>query len=155
MPNLLDLPARFQSRIFPEPNTGCWLWEGAMRSFGYGEIAVKRIKTIQNTRLAHRAIFMMLCGPIPDGMVLDHVCRVRSCVNPDHLRIVDRTTNCMENSEAPFAQHAKKTCCPRCAGPFTTYQKKRVYRGKERRAQARVCVACRNARQARKREQTQ
>lgn len=76
------------ARISPEPNTGCWLWSGAILRSGYGSI------TIDNrTRMAHRHVYEMVVGKIPSGLCIDHLCRVRSCVNPDHLEPVTTAEN--------------------------------------------------------------
>lgn len=68
--------------------TSCWLWAGAVNKAGYGIIAYKR-----NCYLAHRVSFEMFVGPIPQGLQLDHLCRVHNCVNPDHLDIVTKAEN--------------------------------------------------------------
>lgn len=66
---------------------GCWLWEGALRG-GYG-----RVKLDGRTQAAHRASYELHVGPIPSGLVLDHLCRNRSCVNPAHLEPVTTEEN--------------------------------------------------------------
>ena len=65
----------------------CWLWRGSLRR-GYG-----RIKRAGTTYQAHRWVYELLVGPIPEGLELDHLCRVRRCVNPDHLEPVTRAVN--------------------------------------------------------------
>jgi len=69
----------------PEPNSGCWLWLGSISKKGYGKGP--------NGRHAHRTIFEHYKGPIPNKLELDHKCRVRSCVNPDHLEPVTTKVN--------------------------------------------------------------
>jgi hypothetical protein len=86
---------------------GCWLWRGAINSNKYG-----MIKRGGRSVRAHRLFYTELVGPIPDGMVLDHICRVRHCVNPDHLRVVTS----LENSMCGYgvcAVNARKTHCPK------------------------------------------
>lgn len=61
----------------------CWPWTGARKSDGYGHIAVNG-----HHKLAHRATYELLVGPIPDGLVIDHLCRVPHCVNPGHMEPV-------------------------------------------------------------------
>jgi len=79
------------ARISPCPNTGCWLWAGSVKSNGYGQVGGKfRIKKCH----VHIAVFEHLHGPVPKGLELDHLCRVRSCCNPDHLEPVTRQENC-------------------------------------------------------------
>lgn len=70
-----------------EPTGFCWLWKGALKD-GYGSQHSEG-KTWQ----AHRLIYTLLVGPIPEGLDLDHLCRVRHCVNPDHLEPVTRAEN--------------------------------------------------------------
>lgn len=69
--------------------TGCWKWAGALWGNGYGKTSRK----VHGTRLAHRAFYIEHKGPIPEGMDLDHLCRVRECVNPSHLEPVSRAVN--------------------------------------------------------------
>jgi hypothetical protein len=71
-----------------DPNTGCWLWSGALNEFGYGITGSKRWGY-----LAHRASYARFVGPIPEGLELDHLCRVRRCINPDHLEPVTHREN--------------------------------------------------------------
>lgn len=61
----------------------CWLWTGGKNQFGYPQVWWEN-----TSRKAHRIIYTELVGPIPDGMTLDHLCRIRACVNPAHLEPV-------------------------------------------------------------------
>ena len=82
---------------------GCCEWQGSVNMQGYA---------IYNNKYVHRLVYAYHFGVIPVGLVIDHICRNRRCVNPKHLRAVSRIVNCMENSIAPFAINAKKTHCP-------------------------------------------
>ena len=80
---------RVMSLVSPEPNTGCWLWAGAAAGgctesgrYGY-----------YGGRPAHRVVYELLKGEIPAGLQLDHLCRCRFCVNPDHLEPVTPSEN--------------------------------------------------------------
>lgn len=88
---LAPLPDRFMAKVEPEPNTGCWLWTGTLHN-GYG-----RFSPTTKAASAYRISYELFKGPVPAGMEIDHACRVRSCVNPDHLRAVTHTEN-MQNS---------------------------------------------------------
>lgn len=100
MPSLLD---RMLSYISPEPNTGCWLWTAAANPNGYGQIRLS--KTV--LKLAHVVCYELYRGPVPNGMELDHLCRVRCCVNPHHLEPVTHLENVRRG-----AGHGKETHCP-------------------------------------------
>jgi hypothetical protein len=73
---------RFWERVYPEPNTGCWLWSGCKknRHESYGVLRVCGRST-----MAHRFSYELHRSPIPDGMLVCHTCDVQACVNPDHL----------------------------------------------------------------------
>ncbi len=72
----------------PEPNSGCWIWLGYINEGGYGHV---RIGT--KTHYAHRAAYEKKFGKIPDTLQIDHLCRVRCCINPDHLELVTQREN--------------------------------------------------------------
>lgn len=67
----------------------CWLWQGYRTHDGYGRFNIRR----GLARGAHRFSWTTLVGEIPDGMQIDHLCRVRHCVNPDHLEVVTSWQN--------------------------------------------------------------
>lgn len=84
--NANAMPARFFAKVAKSGD--CWIWSGARGTGGYG-----RFRVAGRTREAHRVAYLMLVGPIPDGLQLDHLCRVRSCVNPAHLEPVTSREN--------------------------------------------------------------
>lgn len=86
------LQERFKSR-FQKPESGCWLWAGHIDRDGYGKFtfAVPGSK-IRNTG-AHRLSYEIYVGPIPEGLQIDHLCRTRNCVRPDHLEPVTGKEN--------------------------------------------------------------
>lgn len=87
--------------------SGCLLWLGSKNENGYG------VTTIHSKRvLAHRLSWELENGPIPEGLVIDHLCRVTSCVNPKHLRVVTSRVNVLAG-EGACARNARKTTCPR------------------------------------------
>lgn len=71
-----------------ESESGCWIWNGGLNEHGYGVWTV-------NKRMykAHRYAYEQMVGPIPDGLVLDHLCRTPRCVNPAHLEPVTQAEN--------------------------------------------------------------
>ena len=85
MPSILEHIERLS---MPEPNTGCWLWIGFLNPSGYGILNLRGRPT-----RAHRLSYEVHRGPIPPGLQLDHLCRVRCCVNPDHLEPVTNAEN--------------------------------------------------------------
>ena len=93
-------------RILARVDVGdCWLWTGPLTPNGYAQIQA------HERRLSvHRAIWQELVGPIPDGMEIDHLCKVRHCCNPDHLEPVTRHENIRRS--AVGANNRGKTHCP-------------------------------------------
>lgn len=83
------LPDRFWNKCVPEPMGGCWLWIGAnYPPYGYGQYSIDGVPLS-----AHRAAYRALVGAIPQGLQLDHLCRVTSCCNPLHLEPVTPKEN--------------------------------------------------------------
>lgn len=83
----------------------CWLWTGELQD-GYGY--VKAHKTPRTT--AHRYVYEYLVGPVPEGLQLDHLCRIRNCVNPDHLEPVTIAEN-VRRGQSFSARNKRKTHC--------------------------------------------
>ena len=71
----------------------CWLWTGAASSLGYGKFAGPSQGESDAPWNVHRYAYTLLVGPIPDGLTIDHLCRVPACVNPDHLEPVTQIEN--------------------------------------------------------------
>lgn len=82
------LKDRLLEKMIPEPNTGCWLWTGATNSQGYGQIRVDGV-----CHTASRVSFECFNGQLAPGMEPDHICRVRSCINPGHMEAVTHAEN--------------------------------------------------------------
>lgn len=125
-----------EQRLWPRVEfTGfCWLWTGAL-SKGYGMIRVGG-----TSRGTHRVAYELLIGPIPDGLELDHLCRVPNCINPDHLDPVTSGENTRRSPTARAAEQARQTHChlghPLFGENLLRTPKKRI------------CKTCRAARQA-------
>lgn len=82
------LASRFEEKVFPDPNTGCWLWGGAIQKNGYGCIGMG-----MRTESAHRVSWILHFGDIPNGMHVLHKCDFPPCVNPNHLEIGTHAKN--------------------------------------------------------------
>lgn len=113
--------------VMPEPNNGCFLWIGELSPGGYG-----RKRYLGKRLYAHRLVYEMEHGEIPKDMTIDHLCRVRSCVNPKHMEVVTNKENILRGI-SPSALNFRKKFCAKCSGPYT----------KDNRAK-RTCVNCRN-----------
>lgn len=94
---------------FVDKTESCWLWRGYVAPTGYGMFWYPERK---RTVYAHRVAYELKRGPIPASMEIDHICRVRNCVRPDHLEVVTTRENLLRSTCAS-AKHAKKTHCPK------------------------------------------
>jgi hypothetical protein len=97
--------ARFWGYVQRGGEQDCWLWT-AGSSCGYGAFSPHHGHTVR----AHRFAYELLIGPIPDGLVIDHLCRVKRCVNPAHLEPVTFGENVMRG-ETLSSTNAAKTHC--------------------------------------------
>lgn len=116
---------RFQRNIFPEPNSGCWLWGGY---YGHGSYGSFHFQGKQYR--AHRISFTIHRGKIPPGKHIDHLCKNRACVNPDHLEVVTLS----ENTRRALKSRPLKTHCKH--GHELTPENVFI------RKNARICKAC-------------
>jgi hypothetical protein len=87
--------------------TGCWLWLGQINNWGYAVFS-ERGENIPGYQWS----FRYFKGPIPDGQQPDHLCRIRPCVNPDHLEAVPMKVNILRGTSVS-AINARKTTCSR------------------------------------------
>ncbi len=92
---------RIMERVLPEPNSGCWLWMGRGHSQGYGRLGES---------FAHRLSYETFKGPIPEGLQIDHLCRVRLCVNPAHLEAVEWHENWRRGESTSAKQSRQQEC---------------------------------------------
>ena len=104
---------RFRSKCSVQSESGCWIWSGTFWPNGYGMFALQRVPG-EPARyvLAHRYSFELNGGVIPEGLVIDHLCRVRACVNPSHLEPVTNREN-LVRGEGFVGQQARRTHCAR------------------------------------------
>ena len=90
-------------------DSGCWLWSRYVRGDGYAVITV-RLDGKTQAMYVHRLAYEAAHGAIPEGSQLDHLCRVRHCINPDHLEAVAPVEN-YRRGMGPTANNARKTHC--------------------------------------------
>jgi len=131
----------FARRVFAyvDASGDCWEWTGAKDEAGYGIIG-KGGRRGGYFR-AHSAVWQLLVGAIPDGMVYDHLCRNHSCVNPDHGEIVPPGENTKRGYGASFSLGARTVCS--YGHPLDGIRKNRNKR-------VRYCKTCRREKQAAK-----
>lgn len=137
------LESRFWSKISPDPESGCWRWVGGLGPHGYG----KYWSEGKTKGQAHKMVYEKLVGPVPEGLELDHLCRVRCCVNPDHLEPVTHAENIRRSPliaqafSARVEEQKAITHCPQ-GHEYTEENTKRDKRG------CRLCRICQRAAQA-------
>ena len=121
---------RFWSKV--EKTDGCWIWKGCNRGDGYGAFSIRG-----RGILPHRFGYELSKGEIPKGLQIDHLCRNRLCVNPEHLEAVSQKENILRGDSA-ITRNRLKTHCPRghplIAGNLDNYEAKKGYR---------YCLICR------------
>ena len=92
-------------RSIPITESGCSIFLGTENGHGYGRFRINNVRFY-----AHRIAYEFSKGSIPEGLHIDHLCRVRCCVNPDHLEAVSNRTNALRGI-GPTAVNASKTNC--------------------------------------------
>ena len=120
---------RFWAKVEAMPS-GCWEWRAAHDPKGYGVFRGEQSILVK----AYKFSYELLCGPVPAGLQIDHLCRNPGCVNPDHMEPVTAGVNIMRGV-GPTAVNAAKTSC--CRGHLFTPENVYLYHGR------RYCRACR------------
>ncbi len=110
----------------------CWRWRNSHSHLGYA-----LVMWFGKTRPAHRIAYELTRGPIPDGLVIDHLCRNRWCLNPDHMEPVTQRENVLRG-EGVAARHAAKTHCPQ----GHEYTEENTYHWPGAKGASRACRAC-------------
>lgn len=101
---------RFMAAVMPVPESGCWLWLGTLQPDGYGKFQKKKSCGRWTAAIAHRVAYEHFVGTIPAGLEIDHLCRVKCCVNPTHLEAVTSRTN-QERAENWIYMQGHKIHC--------------------------------------------
>jgi hypothetical protein len=128
-----DPAALFKRNVHSQAD-GCWHWTGRVARDGYGFLHVGGGRYV----LAHRWSYEHHVGPIPEGLTIDHLCRVRHCVNPEHLEPVTQRVNNLRSESEP-AKNARKTHCKR-GHEFTP---ENTYRHRDGRRECGTCKVLR------------
>lgn len=123
------------ARTTPSP-TGCLIWTGATVKGGYGWLGWRGVQW-----QAHRFVWTHKRGPIPPGLVIDHLCRTPACVNVDHMEVVTRKENTLRGTSFA-AINAQKTECAK-GHPYDAENTR--WPPPEPGQQRRECRRCRNA----------
>lgn len=108
MPAYRPLVDRFHDKYIVDPDTGCWLWTAALNNRGYGTLGYGA--PTYKAGYAHRISYELHHGPIPTDRVVDHMCDVRRCVNPDHLQLLTNRENILRSDYPPLVAHVLGQC---------------------------------------------
>jgi hypothetical protein len=127
---MIPIERRITSKI--EVDESCWNWLGFHDRDGYGRFSLDP----KTQRGAHRVVYELVRGPIPEGMVIDHLCRNRGCVNPDHMEVVTPVVN----SNRQESHNALKTHCPQ----GHEYSEGNTIKQQGKYGTQRVCRECHN-----------
>lgn len=135
------LPHRFKTKIRVS-DSGCWIWTAQIRPLGYPGCWYNG-----KTDTAHRVIYSLANGPIPKGLTIDHLCRVKACVNPDHLEAVTISENLKRCEYAPSTINSNVKKCPK----GHQYDALNTGTYKQKTSTIRRCLRCHREREAARR----
>lgn len=133
-----DIRDRLLSKAVIDPDTGCWLWTASLGAGGYGQLTHRRPGEKRRTLRPHRLAYEMFIGPIPaDKPQLDHLCRVRRCINPWHLEPVTNRENTIRGL-APAVNKTLQLAKTHCKNNHPFSESNTLYSSSGRR----TCRAC-------------
>lgn len=143
-PRPKDIQSRFDHRFIPEPNSGCWLWTGGIGSDGYGIFGEIKSKWEGNAVFpgAHVVSYVLHHGPVPEGREVNHKCRVRLCVNPQHLEAATHLDNVRYSADA-FRERGLRIRRSHCSRGHEMTDENVVLSGSRK---ERTCRECRKIR---------
>jgi len=132
-----ELSRDLESYIDKSSPIGCWPWLGSLNSRGYGLLSKGKLSSNLQERQAHRAVYISLIGPIPDGMVINHLCWNPSCVNPNHLEVVTPRQNSNYRNPDTCKMRKGGTCVQ--GHPYNSETVMRVRNGTDHTTRCRKC----------------
>jgi len=139
----IPLADRFAEKVSERGPEDCWPWVGAIHVTGYG--VIRRDTPSTKVEYAHRVALELAGRPAPDDLDVDHLCRNRSCVNPDHLEAVSHRENCLRGESPTILLYLSGRCLHGHAMTHeNTYAEPRFGR--------RTCRECRRDRDRARRE---
>lgn len=119
---------RFWAKVDGGDVESCWLWAGSLDLLGYGQFRLNG-----KTSRAHRYAYESMVAPIPKGLVIDHLCRTRACINPWHLEPVPQRVNVARGEAGAYL--AARTHCPQ----GHPYDDENTYRNPQGERSCRTC----------------
>lgn len=135
--------ARFWAKIDRSGgDDSCWFWTASRTPKGYGQIRVR-----QEQWTAHRMMWFITHGSLPSWpMVIDHICKVKHCVNPSHLRVLHTTDNILRSNEPRIVAHRKNQCTK-----GHSYTPENTYVAPSGNRRCRICLREKDRRRAKRR----
>ena len=137
--HLQPIEERLDRYSIPEPNTGCLIWLAQVDRDGYGRVWLDGKK-----RGAHVVAYELAKGPIPEGLQPDHKCRMRCCINADHMEPVTPKVNTNRGIAAIVNSGQKKFVCDKCGGQLEVVSHRAARNGRKPHVE-RGCRPCRAA----------
>lgn len=116
--------AELMAKVERRAGDDCWHWTGLRDKLGYGRIARDG-----KLHIPYRLMYELTVGPIPKGLVMDHLCRVPDCINPKHVEPVTQRTNLLRGVNTLARKQAEQTHCKK-GHSLEGARRERHYRGK-------------------------